>query len=270
MGLHRKPASAFLLLVCVGCFTRDALAQRPIEQPELLAGPWEAGTVARTDGVFLKVNTHVNGSADKPVITNQTIQVRVYHRDHNGDSWGWFETDPYGPHADLAAFDGHRLRVRHRFTMDVIFDPAMRRWAGTWTRDGETRPVVLERPTPPPGTLNAFGGDWKGLPAIGGAAGSLHIMQSADGTVTAWLDRFIDVIDQRHGEWLRVSSVEGDVVVLELVSAGAPQWRYFGRLSADGSRLEGRWGTDNANDILAALARGAGGLNAPTVFVRVR
>jgi hypothetical protein len=69
----------------------------------------------------------------------------------------------------------------------------------------------------------------------------LHIDQSSDGTVTVWMDRFRALIDQRHGELLRLVSLKEHSITLETTSAVGQRYRFQGTLSPDGLRLSGNW-----------------------------
>ena len=216
--------------------------QRPVTQPGSLAGAWETTTAAGTHGIFVRISTHASGSVDRQTITSQSIVVRVYHRVDGHETWGWYGDN--GP-AVSSIFDGERLRVAG---LDATFHADTQRWSGTWLLDGETRDVVLERPRPDPdSTPNRLSGDWEGVPDSAWIASSrLHIVQSSDGTLTAWMDRTMFAEDQRHGELLRVVSADPSPVILELVSAFGRQYRFTGTLSSEGSRLSGSWNGLNA------------------------
>jgi hypothetical protein len=86
----------------------------------------------------------------------------------------------------------------------------------------------------------------------------LHIAQSADGTLTAWLDRVLALDDQRHGELLEIVSSRPSTIVLQTTGPGSGQtFKYRTTLSVDGNTLTGRWGDP-----------GAGRLNASESFRR--
>jgi hypothetical protein len=163
-------------------------------------------------------------------------------------------------------FDGRHLHIendRVGLFLDVTFDASAHLWTGTWPRDGQPRDVVLERPHPPGSAASPFAGEWEGLQGAPGLQrrNRLHIAQSLDGTLTAWLDRFIALIDQRHGELLSVESSGHDTITLETTNAGGVRDRYQGMLSEDGSTLAGGWHGPS----------GAGRtFNASTSFRRIR
>jgi len=111
---------------------------------------------------------------------------------------------------------------------------------------------VLKRPEPDSGrTPSVFVGDWSGdssKPYL--APGILHIRQSADGVLSAWLDRTISGFDpgrrsihneQRNGESFSVNSVTASGFLLERSGfAGVPSY-YSGALSEDRRVLTGTW-----------------------------
>jgi hypothetical protein len=99
------------------------------------------------------------------------------------------------------------------------------------------------------------------------APGSLHIRESSDGFLSAWLNRTISGTDpptrsvqsdQRSGEPLRVVSAIGDEIILETSFAMGPTHRYRGNLSEGNRVLAGTW--EDA---------GSGTLKAPGRFRRV-
>jgi hypothetical protein len=193
---------------------------------------WETTTSSGTHGIFLRINTHASGPAERRTIAEQTTDIRLYHRTARGKTWGWYRDD---------RFDGERLRVAG---LDVTFDAARRRWSGTWPLDGDTHGVVLERPRSADGSKSCpVCGDWEGVPepARFAAHTVLHVVQSSDGPLTAWIDRMIAIMDQRHGELLEVLSSDPANVTFALVSSGGPAIRFNGKLSADGLKLSGRW-----------------------------
>jgi hypothetical protein len=103
--------------------------------------------------------------------------------------------------------------------------------------------VVLDRPhSDSRSTQNPLCGDWEGLQdSTTSASSRLHIVQSSDGALTAWMDRALLVGDQRYGELLKIVSADPSRFVLELVSAIAPQYRFTGVLSDGGLTLRGSW-----------------------------
>jgi hypothetical protein len=207
---------------------------------EVIEGPWEVATDAGIDGIFL---TRV-GSA-----TN----IRVYHRRGRKEAWGNFGPEREGAgQADVAEeqkrsftkFDGEHLRIHYvesdqlkSFDLDVTFSAGAESWVGTWAYSGEVANVALKRPEPKAGVVaNPFVGDWVGEadePFV--SAGNLHIRQSSDGMLSAWLDR-----EDRNGELLYVYSADAALRIYMPGEIG-PSSRFIGELSEDGRMLRGKW-----------------------------
>jgi hypothetical protein len=93
------------------------------------------------------------------------------------------------------------------------FSPTSNKWSGTWSRAGHNLHVVLTRPEPNPGAKpSAFVGDGIGESVPNSPdRGSLHIRESLDGVLSAWLDLTTWGMDlrtrsihnePRNGEWL--------------------------------------------------------------------
>lgn len=87
--------------------------------------------------------------------------------------------------------------------LDITFSPTSNEWPGTWSRPGQNLHVVLKRPEPNPGvTPRVFVGDWAGESAPNSlpyfAPGSLHIRESLDGVLSAWLDGTISGMDPKN------------------------------------------------------------------------
>ncbi len=234
-----------------GSFLTAAYGQQPILRVELLAGPWEVAGPSGIDGMFLKIDTHPQRTPDQPIVTGQTVSIRVYHRQGGRETWGWYLADS----ADaVSVFDGQHLqirRIRNGPALDLTFHAETQRWTGTWSRESQPRGVVLERPRPPlKSAPNPFTGEWDGIPAVSGFATAqtrLHVDQSLDGTLTVWMDRFFGVNDHRHGELLQLVSFEQQTITLETTNATGVPYRFLGTLSADRSSLVGRWNGANGN-----------------------
>jgi len=183
-------------------------------------------------------------------------------------------SDTIGPDIPTQ-FDGQRLRINFSdttdlkpFVLDITFSPSKNIWTGTWSRAGQTFDVVLERPSTN-GFLkpSGFVGDWEGETNISGETRSLHIRESQDGILSAWLDRTTSGTDprtktvnsnQRNGEFLRVYAMPSEGIILEIATAVAPIYRYRGRLSEDQQAITGSWSDGSG-----------GGLSAPEKFRRV-
>jgi hypothetical protein len=123
----------------------------------------------------------------------------------------WRSAESYSLQDDhsFTLFDGSRLCIHFvdvtdlkPFDLDVIFSFSSHEWSGAWSRARQISNVVLKRPEPKPGiTPNPFVGDWMTVSSnFYMASGSLHIRQSSDGNLSAWLDRVIASSDRRTGE----------------------------------------------------------------------
>jgi hypothetical protein len=171
-------------------------------------------------------------------------------------------------------FDGERLRIHSievtglkSFDLDIAFSPTSNEWSGTWSRSGQNSHVVLKRPEPNPGvTPSVFVGDWIGESPPHFLPGSLHIRESLDDALSAWLDRTISGIDpkirsihndQRNGGWLKIRSATVTGLILDTTNAIGPPSQFRGTLSEDHQVLIGTW-----------ERIGGGGLSAPDRFRR--
>jgi hypothetical protein len=152
--------------ILCGSFLTATYGQLPISRPELLAGPWEFAGPSGIEGIFFSIGTHAGGTADQPIVTSQTVNIRVYHRHGGHETWGWYSTTPAGPGDAPSVFDGQHLRlrsIRNGPALDLTFDAETHRWTGTWSREGQLSNVVLERPRPPLDVVpNAFKGTGRG------------------------------------------------------------------------------------------------------------
>lgn len=252
-----------------------------------LAGPWETASPSAIDGVFLELSTGSSNSLGSEEIERQPVGIRVYHRESGKETWGWFSvpalakpglfarTEALQPPHTFSLFDGRRLRIHsidadqlHPFDLDLYFDFANRRWTGTWSCDGQSREVTLQRPRPAPASaVNVFVGNWIGTPdgRLVSASGTLHICQSADGDLTAWLDVVDSATDartgstnfnSRYGGLLRILSSSGSTLALETTNVTGAVHQYRAALSNDRRTLTGEW------------SQTGGRLNVPTAFRR--
>jgi hypothetical protein len=220
--------------------------------PERVEGPWETTGVSGIDGIFLTIQTGLNW---------QTIDIRVYHRVNGKETWGYFATrekataESYkiqDAHS-FTLFDGTHLRIHFvdttdlkPFDLDLTF--SQNEWSGTWSHPGQTPNVTLGRPEPKRGLpANPFVGDW----ATPSAKNSLHLRQSNDGALSAWLDRGWASSDQRNGELLQVHTASASELDLETSGPGGPSYRYHGSLSADGQMLTGEWADEGNGRLIA-------------------
>ena len=235
-------------------------AALPVANPEVIAGAWEIGRPDGIDGIFLSISTHVY-VAGQSGTSSQNVHIRVYHREASNETGGWYTAGTNQP----ALFDGEHLRLRAVSdgpVIDVTFDPGKQRWMGTWTRGGKSQDVILERPhAADSASMNGLLGDWQGISDPAHAPTRLHIYQSRDGALSAWMDRIIAPYDQRHGELLQVVASENRGIILTTTAPGGMTYRFRGAFSVDGSTLNGVWQSET----------GTGGtLNAETGFRRIR
>jgi hypothetical protein len=240
------------VLLCAGQYNGQILST-----PELVEGPWETTGASGIDGIFLTIETGLNW---------QTINIRVYHRVNGKETWGYFATGEKATTESykmqdahsFTLFDGTHLRIHFvdvtdlkPFDLDLTFSPGTREWSGTWSRPGQAPKVTLRRPEPKSGLpANPFVGDW----TTPSAKNSLHIRQSSDGALSAWLDRAFPG-DERNGERLYILSSNGPELDLERSADTGPAHRYHGTLSGNGRTLTGEW-----------VDEGFGRLNAPDRF----
>ena len=211
------------VLAGVSAFSAVLHSQRPFVQPDLFSGKWETTTASGVHGIHLRISTN-----DGPqTAAAQFISIRVYHRQNGQEKWGWWVgDDSLSQHTD-----GVRL---HAGDLDVTFDSRMRRWTGTWLIDGQSKTVVLEKPTC---QSHPLCGTWEGRSLLGVVR--LHLVQSTDGILTAWMDRGQDL-----GEPLRVVSTDPSGLEVQTDAAAGLPIGFTGRLS-NPSTLEGGW---NASD----------------------
>jgi hypothetical protein len=252
--------ACFLLIGASLCPAQEN-AKIASPNPELIEGPWETVGASGIDGIFI---TTVTGS------DWQTLSIRVYHRDGGKENWGYFATNEkataqaYKLQDDhsFTLFDGEHLRIHFAdvtdlkpFDLDLIFSSTSHEWLGTWSHSHQTYNVALRRPEPKSGVSpNSFVGDWMADSSNSYVrAGSLHIRQSSDGTLSAWLDRVIASTDRRNGEFLEVRTATATELDLERTGEPAgPAYRYHGSLSADGQMLTGKWAENYGSSLNAA------------------
>jgi hypothetical protein len=281
LGLRRVLSVSLLFSAAQG------EAQVPTEHPELVAGPWEVASTSGIEGIFFEIVTSSSGPTGREQFDWQTMNIRVYHRKGGKEAWGYFGTkDKASPQSynmqddhSFTLFDGEHLRIHFievtdlkSFDLDITFSPTSNEWSGTWSRSGQNLHVVLKRPEPNPGvTPRVFVGDWAGESAPNSphyfAPGSLHIRESIDGVLSAWLDRTISGTDpktrsihndQRSGEWLKVNSANDTGLILDTTNAMGPPSQFRGSLFEDHQVLTGTWERP-----------GGGRLNAPDRFRRI-
>jgi hypothetical protein len=220
------------------CLALPAQGQVNVAQPELLSGPWEVADASGIHGILAMISqTKSNGR------TSETVQVRVYHRKDARGTRGWYVVSP--PRDGGGQFDGHRLTVAG---LTATFDPDGERWTGEWIVDGQRREVVLERPHPAKGVSpNSLCGDWEGLlepppaPSV-----RIHIAQSWDGALNAWMDTRQFIMEryqsQHYGRSMEVISADPKNIILQNEASNVQALgRFSGVLSDDGNTITGKW-----------------------------
>lgn len=234
--------------------TVPAHGQVTVAPPELLSGPWEFATGPRVDGILVMIN---QGTADG--LTRETVQVLVYHRQDGRGTRRWHVVSP--PRY-AAQFDGRQLIVAG---LTATFDPDTLRWTGEWVLDGVRRQVVLQRPRPANDvSLKSLCGVWEGLPEAAPAPSiRIHIVQSSDGVLTAWMNSSVFITDrtksQRFGQSMEVVSADPNRMVLQ---NEAPNYqtlgRFTGALSSDGNTMAGQWNGRSARRTVSPHSVGHG------------
>ena len=233
------------------CLTVPAHGQVTLARPELLSGPWEWATASGVDGILVMIDQQTaNG------VTRETVQVRVYHRKDGHETKRWYVAS--SPRDGAAQFDGRRLVVAD---LTATFDPDTVRWTGEWVLDGDRRQVVLQRPHPAKGVSpNSLCGVWEGLPEPAPAPSiRIHIVQSSDGALTAWMDSSVFITErtrsQHYGRSMEVVSADPKSIILQ---NEAPNYQALGRftgfLSSDGNTITGQWNGHPAVRIFRRIA----------------
>ena len=250
--------SAWLLvLLNMAAVLQDHQPKNLIVHPATIAGPWECVAQDGIHGFFIKVQ----GSG-----RSQTSSIRVYHRQNGGEDGENFV--PGEPTGDSAVLGDHHLDIRftglrypNPFNVNLSFDTAAQQWTGTWSACGKTGQAVVARPHILSGNENLIVGDWNGKPNRNArppsTPGSLHIRQSADGVLIAWLDREFD--GGSNGEQLKIVSTGPSVAEFQTTFEMGINYTYTGALSPDSRYLNGRWHVGNSQDM---------GLQAPDYFER--
>jgi hypothetical protein len=227
----------------------------------MLEGPWECASETGIDGILITVDTAILTIGDSSMIDWQTVTLRVYHRTKGGDEEAQHFSAPLYRRFDQPREEDYKTDLRNRhlvihynLDLDLTFDAGGKQWTGTWSDRGSRREVVLERPHPSLGSVqNPFVGDWES--SLGPNArpspssGSLHIRESSDGMLTAWLDRKTSSFnlrsqsrhaDLRDGERFKVVADQGKLTLSTTNPLGAI-YHYAGTLSTDGKNLVGEW-----------------------------
>jgi hypothetical protein len=181
------------------------------------------------------------------------MSVRLYNRKDNRETEQWYAVS--AAEDGVARFDGQRLRIAG---LTATYDRNAARWISTWTIDGQRREVMLERPQPASGvSKNPLCGDWEALPD--GSQGSpslrIHVAQSTDGTLAAWMDVSTVVREETYGIPLEViSSNAANVVLQNETPSYQVRSRFTGLLSQDRNTLTGHWNERPAVQIFRRTA----------------
>jgi len=264
-----------ILLLAFCCFLGAAqeLSTVSTEHPEQIGGRWETTTSNGVEGIGFEISTSSKGpiGSEKEQFDWQDVSIRVYTREDGKETWGYFAARyKAAPHLyddileghSFDLFDGRRLRAHSaevsglkQFDLDITFLPGRNKWMGTWSRPGKNEYVTLARPEPKDDAkLSRFAGQWIGEPGPNSPNGSdrttLNIRQSADGVITASLDRTSSWTefgsgairnDRSDGQQLNIESATDATLVLSRYSAAAPNLQYRAELSPDGQMLTGSW-----------------------------
>src|SRR6267143_1909690 len=234
---------AILAMIIAAVCVYPLRAQISASDVQAMEGPWECRAPSGIAGIFVTAVT---------LRTSPGISIRVYQRQAGQEHAGYFS--PTGAPDESSALASKHLVIHFEdkaelppFDLDIKFDPITLRWAGFSSLCDESQATILDRPRPLDGAQpSIFVGDWDGYqdPAarFHGGSGSLHIRQSYDGGLTAWLDRSLGGSDQRNGEWLIPLSTTQSAIVLGFAPGSpGPQYRYEGTLSGDGKSITGQW-----------------------------
>ncbi len=272
------------------CRSQDSVATVRPGQPdaETLAGYWEAkDPFARGSaqvGILIKILAHrtVPRSPNSGFVAGPQqfaeFDIGFYERTSpTAVRIGWFTVAPDGG----ASWDGHRLRIKFndggpgvfipsKLRLDIAFDQANHTWAGTYTRNRETKSIALRRPAAStPGASTRFVGAWRELRPVRFDSSCIYIAQGSDRAVLAWRSyswgRIADPrqgsgmasIWQTDGDALGIH-IEGDTLTLQeglysggIVGGNLPR-KFVGKLSPDGSQIIGSWTEADSMPLLHA------------------
>jgi hypothetical protein len=174
---------------------------QPSRPAEELAGAWEAADPILGQGVelgiFLKMDVRTDLQLQGTRVISEgperimTLQVRVSQRTAgNEQEFTWLSAVPSIP-PGRSSFDGRRLHlaypggpppaIKDSLALDLSFNEKDPSWVGTYTRNGISKQIRLERPGASSATSsNPFVGTW----STGGLC--IRISRGADGTLVAW------------------------------------------------------------------------------------
>lgn len=204
-----------------------------------MGGPWECADSNGIHGFFFNTGTQFNRSDSQQSIAWQDVTISVYQRIKGKEEGGNFQA------RSPINFDGKHLTIRFGglpnlspFSLDLTFDMANKRWDGSWSLCDNSK-AVLERPHGS-ASVNGFSGDWRVPdPRFWDDATVVHIRQSVDGKMIAWLDTTRP--DYVSSHQAGVASITEKTIVLAVGWGGSYESRFEGTLSDDGKVLSGHW-----------------------------
>ncbi|HEY0263411.1 MAG TPA: hypothetical protein VGC07_02705 [Granulicella sp.] len=250
------------LLVGMSAWAQQPVQGEVIAHPEALSGVWEARTkTGATAGIRLSLMTVIPGAAKSLATEPQSLKAMeayVYLRKgaevHFGDERGFYVA-PGSP----AHWDGRRLTVKVvppardvAIDLDLLYDPIHNTWTGLFHKDEFSGQVRLRRPRVAYGKTSPWVGTWVHVQSP--VDRCLHIAQAEDGSLQGWTDvlqapgqwRYANNVKppaeswERYGDMVKVRPEEAGIQIgFGEMSGGCCPSTYTGRLSADGSRIEG-------------------------------
>jgi hypothetical protein len=251
--------------------------------PAMLGGPWEVQDPIKGAGTQLGIFLSVTATRDVRAVRGgfvvsgsgkfRPLDVYVYQRVSGKEVGGYYSLAPNDSGAPTG-WDGQRLQLKYKgnpresfqdaFAFDIIFNLPQEIWTGTYTRDGVTNQIRLQRPGA--GASGAKSNPLVGLWSLPGtpmgpsteSGGCIQVTQSADGVFAAWYRRSglptlgmrgnRGTIDDNSGERWGVTANDGTVTLDEGTYAytisGTGPIRFVGKLSDDESQLVGKLFSD--------------------------
>ncbi|HLJ79325.1 MAG TPA: hypothetical protein VKT75_18050 [Acidobacteriaceae bacterium] len=235
---------------------------RPVVHPERLSGVWEASDgEGGVVGIQLELATTLPGDADPPIWTPQDwehLELGVFQRKGPDLTFGeasWFSDSRRG---GGLTFNDARLQLHSlptpNYLPSIDLDLVEERdgcWHGQFHRGAFNSVVALCRPSPGPDVARSpLVGTWFEAPMT-----CIHIAQTGRGTFIGWTDalmipgnvRFATSIPAPHMLFERFGFLQkversdtGEVsVVFGAYSGGCCSHEFDGKLSADGSKIQG-------------------------------
>lgn len=245
---------------------RSFYLNQPVEHPEALSGVWETSDVhGGAVGIHLELMTMVPDDVDPPVWSPQSWQhlsVGLFQREGSEIAFGdenYFDDSIRGGSVTLnnGRIQLHSVSTRKdmlSFDLDLFHQPDGC-WHGRFHRGSFDSVVTLCRPTPGPRIApSPLIGTW----SKDHGGGCIHIFETGTGTFTGWSDAleipwqvvFARNIPKPHqlyenyGDLAKVHLVNNGEVSLEFEAYNPMccSHLFIGKLSADGSSLQGKQG----------------------------